>query len=133
MLHKGTIAFLFLEEFWFWWQRPTELVSPSTVASSEAFGSTTLIVGPVTLTPSGISSAEVFGSTTVVSGAVSVVPDSIASAELFGTATVELAGLPIPPFRLGEWGGRSIRVNEFGNRHVPKSSGPRRGQLRKAK
>ena len=62
-------------------------VAPGGVASAEAFGTPTL-GGEVTVSPSGIATAEAHGDHTVVPGEVSVVPGGIASAEAFGTHAV---------------------------------------------
>lgn len=66
-------------------------VSPSSVASAEAFGSAVLTT-TVTLSPAAIASAEAFGTAVLTTGAVTVSPSSIASAEAFGSAMVSVEG-----------------------------------------
>ncbi len=66
---------------------PPQTLSPSAIASAEAFGAVQL---NLTLFPSGIASAEAFGALTVVPGAVSVLPTAIGSLEAFGSAKLNL-------------------------------------------
>lgn len=83
-------------------------ITPSGIASAEAFGSQTVAPGAVTIqptgiasaesfgtqkvnqqiSPSGIATAEAFGSHSVTPGAVTITPSGIASAEAFGSHTV---------------------------------------------
>ena len=70
-------------------------ISPTGIASAEAFGSHT-----VTLTqdvsPSGIASEEAFGTAVLTTGAVDISPSGIASEEAFGTADVSQATFLTP-------------------------------------
>ena len=76
----------------------TELtITPAGIASSEAFGTASIIVGAVTIAPAGIASAEAFGSGTLVPGAVTVAPSGIASTEVFGTAITQPGGVTVAP------------------------------------
>ena len=63
-------------------------VSPTAISSAEAFGVPVLSVGPVTVSVSGIASGEAFGSATLSPGPVTVSPTGIGSAESFGTAVL---------------------------------------------
>ena len=67
------------------WGDPIQTISPSAIASAEAFGTAKL---NLKLEPSAIASAEAFGSLTVVPGVVTLAPTGIASAEAFGTPQV---------------------------------------------
>ena len=90
---------------------PTYL-TPTSIASGESFGLTTLILGAnltpthiqsgeafgtavlttlATLLPSKIDSGEVFGVAEITAGAIHLHPTSIASAETFGTAVLDTA------------------------------------------
>ena len=62
-------------------------ISPSGIASTEAFG-TAVISQATFITPSGIASEEAFGTAVLTTGAVIVTPSGIASAEAFGTAVI---------------------------------------------
>ena len=73
-----------------------QTVSPSGIASSEAFGSST-VSNLNTVSPSGIASSEAFGSPTVTPGAVSISPTGISSAEAFGTASISPGPVSIAP------------------------------------
>lgn len=57
------------------------------IASGEAIGAPTVSPGPVTISPSGIATAEALGSATVTSKAT-ISPSGIASAEALGAAVV---------------------------------------------
>lgn len=72
-------------------------VSPTGIASAEAFGTAVITTGPVTVSPSSIASAEAFGTPTITTGAVTVSPTGIASAEAFGTATITTGPVTISP------------------------------------
>lgn len=72
-------------------------VSPSGIASGEAFGTATVTPGEVTVSPSGIASAEAFGTATVTPGEVTLTPTGIASAEAFGTAVVTVGDITLSP------------------------------------
>ena len=65
----------------------TQTISPSSIASAEAFGTPKL---NLKLTASAIASQETFGALTVVPGAVSVLPTAIGSLEAFGSAKLNL-------------------------------------------
>lgn len=66
----------------------TQIISPSGIASAEAFGTATILIGAVTIQVTGIASAEVFGTPTITVGGVTIQVSGIASAEAFGTATI---------------------------------------------
>lgn len=70
-------------------------VSPSGIASAEAFGAAVVTTGPVSVAPSGIASAEAFG-TAAISRTVTAV--GISSGEAFGTplliVTVTVGSIP---------------------------------------
>lgn len=66
-------------------------VSPSGVASAQAFGTPQL---NLTVSPTGIASAQAFGTPTVTPGTVTVSPGGIASAEAFGTPAVGSIVMP---------------------------------------
>jgi len=68
---------------------PPQTVSPSAIASAEAFGSPTLTPGGVTVAPTGIASAEAFGTLNLLFDQT-VAPSAITSAEAFGTAQLNL-------------------------------------------
>lgn len=71
-------------------------VSPTALASAEAFGSPT-ILQPQTVVATGIASAEALGSPTVLAGAVTVLPTGIASAQAIGSPTVLPGAVSILP------------------------------------
>jgi hypothetical protein len=73
-----------------------QTLSPSGVATAEAFGTATIAKGGVSITPSGIASAEAFG-TTVLTSVRILSPSSIASAESFGTAVLARGVVNIAP------------------------------------
>jgi len=64
------------------------VLTPTGIASGEAFGSPTLTPGAVTVTATGIASVEAFGTATVQTGAVTVTATAIGSGEAFGTPSV---------------------------------------------
>ena len=66
------------------------------IASEEAFGTTVLALGGVTILPAGIETAEAFG-TPVLTGGVVIAPNGIPSEELFGTATLATGPVTILP------------------------------------
>ena len=78
-----------------------QTISPSGIASAEAFGSATVSVAssPQTITPTGIVSSEVFGTAIVTAPAPgqNITPTGIATAEVFGTATVLPGAVSILP------------------------------------
>lgn len=67
-------------------------ISPTGIASAEAFGTPVITTGAVDITPSGIASEEAFGTAVLTTGAVDISPSGIASEEAFGTAVVTVAG-----------------------------------------
>lgn len=62
-------------------------LSPSSIASAEAFGSHTVTPGAVTVSPGGIATAEAFGTATIVH---TVAPAGVPTEEAFGTAAINL-------------------------------------------
>jgi len=74
----------------------TQTLSPSGIASAEAFGSTQINVGGVSVSPGGIASLEAFG-TTVLSLVVTIQPVGIASLEAFGTPVIAPGSVAIMP------------------------------------
>lgn len=92
-------------------------LTPSGIASAEAFGSGAASPGSVAIAPSGLASGEAhgtttlslsmlaqsiasaaaFGSATLSPGAVSVIADAIASAEAFGSLTVSNGATTVVP------------------------------------
>jgi len=71
-------------------------ISPTGIASEEAFGTAVLTTGAVTLSPTGIASAEAFGSHTVANVQV-LSPSGIASEEAFGTAVLTTGAVTVSP------------------------------------
>lgn len=71
-----------------------QTISPTGLASAEAFGSDTVTPGPVTVSVTGIASAEVFGTAAVGS---LIAPAGIASAEAFGSDTITPGPVTISP------------------------------------
>lgn len=70
---------------------------PTSIASAESFGTTTIVEGGVDLLPTAIPSAEAFGTATLVSGTITLQPTSILSAEAFGTPTIISGGVILEP------------------------------------
>lgn len=68
----------------------SQIVLPSSITSSEAFGTAIIIPGDVTITVNGIASAEAFGNATVslVAGNQILDVSGIATSEAFGTAVI---------------------------------------------
>jgi len=66
---------------------PTLEIEPSSIGSSEAFGSAAIVYDQ-SVSPTGLSSAEAFGSATVIIDQF-VSPSSISSLEAFGTAQID--------------------------------------------
>lgn len=65
------------------------ITTPTSIASSEAFGSPTVTPGAVTITtPTSIASSEAFGSPAITTLATINTPTSIVSGEAFGSPTV---------------------------------------------
>lgn len=71
-------------------------VTPTGIASDEAFGSTTVSPGAVSITPNGISSDEAFGSA-VISSIFAITPSGIASAETVGNPTLSVGSVTVIP------------------------------------
>jgi hypothetical protein len=65
----------------------TITISPSSIATAQAFG-TTIVAATNTLLPSAIAPAEAFGTATLLTGVVVITPSGLASAGAFGTAIV---------------------------------------------
>lgn len=65
-----------------------QTITPSGIASLEAFGTTVLSVGAVSIAPSSITSAEVFGDAVVSAGNTTIIASGVASLEAFGAHTV---------------------------------------------
>ena len=74
-----------------------QTISPSGLASAEAFGSHTVTRGTVTVTPSGLASTEAVGAHTVAPGSVSLVCTGLASAEVAGSCVVSTGAATIVP------------------------------------
>lgn len=72
-------------------------VSPSAIASDEAFGSPSLVLGSVTLGATAISSEEVFGSPSLLAGASSVQPSSIPTGEALGSPNIDVGAVLLEP------------------------------------
>ena len=72
-------------------------ITPTGIASGEAFGSPSISVGAVTVSPTGIASDEAFGAATVSNGAVAITPTGIASGETFGAPSVDVGTVTISP------------------------------------
>ncbi|GAI82443.1 unnamed protein product, partial [marine sediment metagenome] len=67
----------------------TQVVTPSSIASQEAFGDPTVVPGGVVISPSAIASLEAFGDPTILPGVVIISPSAIASLEAFGTPSTD--------------------------------------------
>lgn len=72
-------------------------VLPSSIASSEAFGSSSLSVGPVTVGIVGISSVEAFGTAILSTGAIALQPTGITTQEALGTVTIDVGAVELQP------------------------------------
>lgn len=72
-------------------------VSPSSIGSSEAWGSSTVTRGPVDVALSGIGSSEAWGTASVVPGAISAAPSGIGSSEAWGASIVSAGAALIVP------------------------------------
>ncbi|PCH98487.1 MAG: hypothetical protein COB84_01870 [Rhodobacteraceae bacterium] len=72
-------------------------VSPTSISSLEAFGTATITVGGVTLSPSSINSLEAFGTATITTGIVQLQPSAIPSAEAFGTPVITVGAVILQP------------------------------------
>jgi len=68
-------------------------ISPTGIASAEAFGTASL---GLDVTPSGIASEEAFGTAVLTTGAVDLTPSGIASEEAFGTAVITQGFVLLP-------------------------------------
>ncbi|MCB0190624.1 MAG: hypothetical protein KDJ65_01625 [Anaerolineae bacterium] len=74
----------------------TSAITPSGVASGEAFGSPTISTGPVSISPTGVASAEAIGDA-VLTSLVSISPAGIDSGEAFGSNTLTPGGVFVLP------------------------------------
>ena len=72
-------------------------VSPSAIASTAAYGSPAITVGPVTIAVTGIASTLAYGSPTVTPGAVTIVVSGLASTAAYGSPTVTPGTATIVP------------------------------------
>jgi len=72
-------------------------ISPSGIATAEAFGSPTLTPGAVTISPTGIATAEVFGTPTITQSGFTLSPTGISSAEIFGTISIQPGAVAVIP------------------------------------
>jgi len=73
-----------------------QTISPTGIASAEAFGSPQINVGGVSISPGGIASLEAFG-TPVLSLVIAIQPAGIASLEAFGTPVIAPGSVVIMP------------------------------------
>jgi hypothetical protein len=104
------------------------VVAPVGVASSVAFGTTTVAaIGSASVQPTGIASGEAFGTAAISTASGSVVaPEGIGSIEQFGTATVQSSSLSpeLPPLVVEDGTGRadsdSYASFEFANSYHTK-------------
>ena len=64
-------------------------ITPTGIASGEAFGTPSLTLGTVTLLPSGITSEEAVGSPTLINQ-ITIAPLGIESLEAFGNSVIEM-------------------------------------------
>ncbi len=71
-------------------------VTPTGIASAQAFGTATLTAGVVVVTPSGIASAQAFGTPSLLN-VNTLSPSSIASAEAFGTPSLTAGTVNLSP------------------------------------
>lgn len=72
-----------------------QTISPTSIASSEAFGTATISTGPVTISPSSIGSSEAFGTATL-NFSVTISPTGIASGEALGTPSISASSTLSP-------------------------------------
>jgi hypothetical protein len=72
----------------------TQDISPSGIASAEAFGTAVITTGAVDIAPSGIASGEAFGTALIT---IDVPATGIASQEAFGTPTITVGAVDIAP------------------------------------
>ena len=72
-------------------------VSPSGIASTAAYGSPAITVGPVTIAVTGKASTLAYGSPTVTPGAVTIVVSGLASTAAYGSPTVTPGTATIVP------------------------------------
>jgi hypothetical protein len=82
-----------------------QTISPSAIASAEAFGTAVLSTGAVTVAPSSIASAEAFGTATVSNGAATqtISPSAIASAEAFPDPVLYRRARTVLDLSAGAW------------------------------
>lgn len=78
-----------------------QTVSPTGIASTEAFGTAVVTPGQVTVSPSAIATAETFGTATVTPGPVTVSPSGTSTSETFGTAVITPGPVTVSPSRIG--------------------------------
>ncbi len=72
-------------------------LSPTAIASVEAFGTLALVTELITLSPTAISTAEAIGSATLSVGPVTLSPTGLTSKEVFGSATISVASITVSP------------------------------------
>jgi hypothetical protein len=72
-------------------------ISPTGIASAEAFGTFSVAPGAVSVTPTGIASGEAFGTPTITTGAVAVAPNGIVSGEAFGSFSIATGAVSVSP------------------------------------
>ena len=72
-------------------------ISPQGIASDEAFGSPSLVLGSVTLGATAIPSEEVFGSPSLLAGASSVQPSAIPTGEALGSPNIDVGAVLLEP------------------------------------
>lgn len=75
-------------------------VSPSGIASDEAFGSPSIVLGSVTLGATAISSEEVFGSPSLLAGSSFVQPSAIPTGEALGSPNIDVGAVLIEPLSI---------------------------------
>lgn len=75
----------------------TQEISPSSIASAEAFGTATVRAAGLNLEPDGITSLEAIGSPVVASAGVTIAPSAISSQEDVGDPVVSVGLVVISP------------------------------------
>jgi hypothetical protein len=91
-------AFINTKARLFFFASTNVILSPSGIASAEAFGTPDVLPGAVILSPGGIASAEAFGTPVVtVAATTAIMPDGIASAEAFGTPAIVTGAVSVTP------------------------------------
>src|SRR5688572_7743426 len=89
-------------------------VSPGSIASAEAWGSPTLQPGNTNVSPSGLASAEAWGTPTVQPGNLNVSPSSIGSAEAWGQPTLQAGNVNVSPSGIASleaWGSPTLNAS----------------------